>query len=157
VRKLLITILVLSLVVDIGIFISTFIVPEVYEPYVCNEGETLETRSHSTSDGTATNLYCVDREGVAKDVTVKFLIPFMAIIFGAPLLIGALVKKTSKSTPSPLAAPVFNQATNRPDKEGDGESLMDKLKSLQQAHTMGLITEKEYEKTKQELLDKLTG
>jgi hypothetical protein len=157
VRKLLIAILVFSVIVDIGFFISTFIVPEVYEPYVCNEGETLETRSRETSDGTSTNLYCVDREGVAKDVTVKLLIPFMAIIFGAPFLIALVAKGSSKSAPSPIAAPVFNQATNQPDKEGDGETLMDKLKSLQQAHTMGLITEKDYEKAKQELLDNLTG
>jgi hypothetical protein len=41
--------------------------------------------------------------------------------------------------------------------QADGESLVDKLKQLQQAHTMGLISQEEFDVTKKELLDKMTG
>jgi hypothetical protein len=61
---------------------------------------------------------------------------------------GASVMSASSS------APISGMKT---DDEDEGVSLTDKLKQLQQAYTMGLISEDEFEKRKKSLLDKLTG
>jgi hypothetical protein len=61
---------------------------------------------------------------------------------------GASVMSASSSSP------ISGMKT---DDEDEGVSLTDKLKQLQQAYTMGLISEDEFEKRKKSLLDKLTG
>jgi hypothetical protein len=65
--------------------------------------------------------------------------------------IGAL-KDQLKNMSSGEGVVVTTQSTHT-----EGDSLVDKLKQLQQAHTMGLISQEEFDATKKELLDKMTG
>jgi hypothetical protein len=68
--------------------------------------------------------------------------------------IGAL-KDQLKNMSGGQGVVMSTQSTQSTHTEGD--SLVDKLKQLQQAHTMGLISQEEFDATKKELLDKMTG
>jgi hypothetical protein len=283
--------IIFSVALIVGAVIVMLVSPEIAEPLVCKANETIETRSFQQTDadgtGTVTNLYCVNNEGVARDVTPMLVIPFVAISIILPFFfsffiaagrrrqareqlqtisglsggnlsginlsggnlsginlsgvnnssvdqiqkqfqnmpgvtvssveftqpdqqdidsilkgIGAL-KDQLKNIPDGQGVVVTTQSTHidgnphvefsQPDQQGidammkgigalkdqlknmsggqgvvmstqstqsthtEGDSLVDKLKQLQQAHTMGLISQEEFDATKKELLDKMTG
>ncbi|GAB1422189.1 hypothetical protein MASR2M15_24030 [Anaerolineales bacterium] len=69
-----------------GIFFIVFVVmeqPEMLAPIFCPEGNTIETESFRTYDGTSVEFYCVDSEGVKDDVTGKIVMALIAGIMGA--------------------------------------------------------------------------
>jgi hypothetical protein len=190
--KFLVLLLILSIVFSVATFLAPFLYPDVMEPFMCSNGETLERTETNFSDfrgsGTNLNFYCVDAEGVSRDVTGKIIIPIIAFACMIPLLIILIVvrvvTRTVRRTVGPLmqatdlagiqdqlqnyanrqsGASVMSASSSSPisgmktDVEDDDVSLTDKLKQLQQAYTMGLISEAEFEKRKKSLLDKLTG
>jgi hypothetical protein len=224
----------------VGAVIVMLISPEIAEPLVCKANETIETRSFQQTDadgtGTVTNLYCVNNEGVARDVTPKLVIPFVAISIILPFFFSffiaagrrrqareqlqtisglsggnlsginlsggnlsginlsgvnnSSIDQIQKQFQNMPGVTVSSVEFSQPDQQGidsilkgigalkdqlknmssgegvvmstqsthtEGDSLVDKLKQLQQAHTMGLISQEEFDATKKELLDKMTG
>jgi hypothetical protein len=212
--------IILSVALIAGAVILMIASPEIAEPLVCKDHETLETRSFSRSDSrgnaTVTNFYCVDNEGVARDVSAMLVIPFVAASIILPFffvffIVAGARRKTRRTLQAIPGFSVGNFSSvdhiqeqlknmpgvtvssveySQPDQQdidamlkgigalkdqlknmsgaqgvvmstqsyqADGESLVDKLKQLQQAHTMGLISQEEFDATKKELLDKMTG
>jgi len=166
-RKLVFLISVVALVAVVFFFASSLIAPEMYSSYICREGETMETRTHDTYDGSATNLYCVNEDNVARDVTPQLLIPTMAIFFVALFLLSssfkvgkskALATAIHEASSDDLLSiqPGVSRTPQRAASYGKNNeplSLTDRLQELQQAYTMGLIDKDEYESTKQDLLE----
>ena len=174
--------IILSVALILAAVAVMLISPEVVEPLVCNESETFETRSRRTVDArgsaTAIDFYCVDRDSQeARDVTGTLVVPFVVasiclpFVFVIPIILGVRRRAAGffQALPGMEGASLSNwnalqeRLSHMPGAQvvdqsaSDDDDLVDKLRQLQQALTMGLITQKEHDRAKKELLDNLSG
>ncbi len=153
------------------------------ETLLCGSGEKLEREQFNYSvapgeSGVSTTLYCVgyeQREEVTGTwivlVIAGFMIPFfiglMMTIGGTARRSGRLVTQASgglvdiqmgtipKVKVSGMDLSDFINTAMTGTRVEDGGSLKDRLKELKEAHDAGLISEEEYTRLRQEILDAL--
>jgi len=73
-----------------GLALFSF-VPSVFEPFLCNEYETIalitQDLPDSSREASGTDLYCVDSEGQARAVGEQVGVPFVLIMVVLPFVI----------------------------------------------------------------------
>ena len=124
------------------------------EPLLCGPGETIVRDQYSqqmmSSTSYSMTVACRDLEGQMRDVTDRWTLIGM-LTFTVPFVLGLLLfiagmarnKPSSTTDATAVSAPVYY----------GGSSLTARLKDLQQARDAGLISEGEYERKRQEVLD----
>jgi hypothetical protein len=135
------------------------------QPLICQPGERVIREQYTTTDSEGTgysmNVYCMGRDEVRQDVTGRWVI--MGIVaFVVPLLLGILVinlgarrvaKASSYSFPSVSSAAMTAGVNGGEPPDDDDKSLTERLEELEQARSMALITEDEYQRLRKAVLD----
>ncbi len=134
-------------------------------PLLCQPDENIERDQYSgpgSRGGTSYSMdvYCIDKDGERRDETGRwgligggaFVLPFL---LGLVMLIGGLNRNarltTSTLTVYPSGSQVNLGGSSFP--SGEGLSLSERLKQLQDARDAGLVTVEEYERLRQEILN----
>jgi hypothetical protein len=143
------------------------------QPLMCQPGERVIREQYTTTDSEGTgysmNVYCMGRDEVRQDVTGRWVI--MGIVaFVVPLLLGVLVinlgarrvakasssafaNTSSYSFPSVSSAAMTAGVNGGEPPDDDDKSLTERLEELEQARSMALITEDEYQRLRKAVLD----
>ncbi len=157
-RRFLIVMLSLVIAIDVGFLVITVFVPNLLMPFnswLCPAGTSIDTEDYPTGPGeTSIEFVCRDADGIIEEnVSGKLMLPFFVIMFGSivPLIIlSAFSKRRSPS----VAQQVISSVKQAPSPyDDDPELLSEKLQQLQSALDMGLITQQEYERKRQEIIN----
>ncbi|MBL8165207.1 MAG: SHOCT domain-containing protein [Anaerolineae bacterium] len=143
------------------------------QPLLCNSGETLRRDLYSSSyrpgeTSFSMDVTCLDSDNRERDVTGQWML-LSAVAFTAPFLIGLtlFIVGVSRATRRSLVASTtdFNQVlkatgfnmppAQTPVRTTNNPTLTQRLKELQEARDVGLITEQEFQQKRKELLDKM--
>lgn len=146
---------------------------------VCQPGETVLRDQYQTQDSDGTgysmDVYCINAREQREDVTGKwflisigaFLLPFLvglfSFIFASNRASKNVAVPTTGFSVDPLSGRVNLGSSSSPISgfnqsavsfSAGKKSLSDRLKEIQDARDKGLITEEEYDRIRQEILDK---
>lgn len=148
----------------------------ILETLVCDPGHKAEVRVVVTHDSDGTGytpqLTCIGREGERTDASAKHLIVGLGT-FLVPFLIGLFMviagaQRAARNAQRPqtqwkegsvpetgFGSGFATARANRDTNSNASATLKAKLKELEDARASGLITREEFEKLRQEILDKL--
>jgi hypothetical protein len=158
-QRILLYLIVMLFVAGFAVAFVPFLVPGVaqaLDPLICPGDETIALHQQSAARGGVNITFrCVDAEGNSREVGfAPYLILFTAWCW-LPLIPGVLwvvsVRLQGDQSPQ-TASPAISTAARKAN-----STLTEKLQQLEDAYKAGLITQEQYEKSKQDLLDNLTG
>ncbi len=132
---------------------------------ICQPGETIQRHQYATYRPGETSysmtVDCVNNEGQTYDATGRWMLIGMGA-FLAPFLLGlfgfiAGVQQRAKAVSAGLLDQDIFAAVSVPGATPSREnlSLTERLKDLQKAREEGLISEREYERMRQQILDRM--
>jgi len=134
---------------------------------LCNQGEHLIRQPSNnpalSKIGIAITPYCVSRNGQNRDVTIRWILiglggfgftMLFGIVLDIMLLLNGFRRAVMHMAVKRNTLPSFSTTPSMPPSDDIELSLSDKLKQLDEVHRMGAISDDEYRRMRQEILDK---
>lgn len=153
---------VLVVIPVIPSFEDITLIDETLQTVLCQSGEKIERELYesTTSDGGtgySMDVSCIDVEQRKRDVTGNWII-ISVLAFLVPFLMGiGLVSLGANRTSRAYTEPAddFGFLQPQPEQPTHKPSFSSKLKELENAYQQGLITQEEYQSTRQRIFDEL--
>lgn len=134
---------------------------------LCNQGERVIRQPSNnpalSKIGIAITPYCISRNGQSHDVTMRWILiglggfgftMLFGIVLDIMLLLNGFRRAVMHFSIKRNTLPSFSTTPSMPPSEEIELSLSDKLKQLDEVHLSGSISDEEYRRMRQEMLDK---
>ncbi|MBI1282438.1 MAG: hypothetical protein GC179_30205 [Anaerolineaceae bacterium] len=134
---------------------------------LCNQGEQLVRQASNnpalSTVGITITPYCISRSGQSRDVTTRWLLiglggfgftMLFGVVLDIMLLLNGFRRAVMHLSIKRNRLPSFSTTPSMPPSDDLALSLKDKLKQLDDVHLSGSISDDEYRKMRQEILDK---
>jgi hypothetical protein len=138
------------------------------QPLLCQPGERVIREQYTTTDSDGTgysmNVYCMGRDEVRQDVTWRWVligvVGFVLPLLGGLRLITVAAARTAQQSGATMVslgvsaeAPAPGVTAHQSPAADPDQSLTERLEELEQARSLGLITEAEYTRMRKAVLD----
>ncbi len=164
--------------IGVGILVAVIVVPtlpqfkndkrvdSVLAIVLCNQGERVVRQPSNnpalSKVGLSITPYCITRNGQSRDVTTRWILiglggfaftMLFGIVLDIMLLLNGFRRAVMHFSTKRNRVPSFSTTPSMPPSDDLELSLKDKLKQLDEIHLAGSISDKEYRRMRQDILD----